>query len=131
MNILKFIREKIQTDPYLNKEIGNRIYFYETTENSDKSDSFIVLNEIDGIPSNYASDKYLAEDYLIQVDVECYTEEKAINITKKVRKLLWDLDMKNASSQMNNYFKATKRYVRSRRYEGIPKNEYYKGERVE
>ncbi|MFG6220516.1 hypothetical protein ACF741_01750, partial [Staphylococcus aureus] len=35
------------------------------------------------------------------------------------------------SSQLDAYFEETKRYVMSRRYQGIPKNIYYKNQRIE
>lgn len=131
MNILKLIRQIILEDPELEHAVGNRIYFYKPTEVADKSDSFIVLNSVYDSPSTFASNDYLSESWLIQVDVEAYTEQKVIDITKRIRRLMWNLDLKPTSSQLDEYFKETKRYVKSRRYEGIPKNQYYKGERVE
>lgn len=131
MNILKLIREIIINDPFLKQEVGNRIYFYKPTEVADKNNSFIVLNSVYDSPSTFASNDYLSESWLIQIDVEAYTEQKAIEVTKSIRRLMWDLDLKSTSSQLDDYFKETKRYVKSRRYEGIPKNQYYKGERVE
>lgn len=131
MNILKLIREIILADPFLKQEVGNRIYFYKPTEVADKNNSFIVLNPVYDSPSTFASNDYHSESWLIQVDVEAYTEQKAIDITKRIRRLMWNLDLKSTSSQLDDYFKETKRYVKSRRYEGIPKNQYYKGERVD
>ncbi|MEJ7312140.1 hypothetical protein WL385_13260, partial [Staphylococcus epidermidis] len=44
--------------------------------------------------------------------------------------LLFQMNMYQTSSQLDDYFKETKRYVMSRRYRGIPKNQFYKGERI-
>lgn len=131
MNILNTIRSIILDDTLLKTEIGNRIYYYETTENADVSKPFIILTPVDDDPSTFVSDKYLSETYLIQVDVESTNHQKTIDITNRIRYLLFANNMSQASSQLDNYFKQTKRYVMSRRYKGIPKNQYYKGERVE
>lgn len=131
MNILKYIKNIILNDPILASEVNNRIYYYEVTEVDDTSDAFVVLTPILDRPSTYVSDKYLSETYFFQVDVEAYNHQQTIDITKRIRYLLSNINLNQASSQLDDYFKATQRYVMSRRYRGIPKNKYYKGERVE
>ncbi|PCF86394.1 hypothetical protein [Staphylococcus intermedius] len=131
MNILNLVRSVIREDNLLRAELGDRIYFYELTENADVSKPFVVLTPILDEPSDFASDKYLSEEYLIQVDVESTNHQKTIDITKRIRLLLFINNMMQASSQLDEYFKETKRYVMSRRYRGIPKNQYYKGKRIE
>lgn len=131
MNILKYITNIIINDPILAPEVNNRIYYYEVTEVDDTSDAFVVLTPILDRPSTYVSDKYLSETYFFQVDVESYNHQQTIDITKRIRYLLSNENLNQASSQLDDYFKATQRYVMSRRYRGIPKNQYYKGERVE
>ncbi|MGW7955249.1 hypothetical protein [Staphylococcus xylosus] len=131
MNILKYIKNIILNDPILALEVNNRIYYYEVTEVDDTSDAFVVLTPILDRPSTYVSDKYLSETYFFQVDVESYNHQQTIDITKRIRYLLSNENLNQASSQLDDYFKTTQRYVMSRRYRGIPKNQYYKGERVE
>nr|CDL65130.1 hypothetical protein [Staphylococcus xylosus] len=131
MNILKYITNIIINDPILASEVNNRIYYYEVTEVDDTSDAFVVLTPILDRPSTYVSDKYLSETYFFQVDVEAYNYQQTIDITKRIRYLLSNENLNQASSQLDDYFKETQRYVMSRRYRGIPKNQYYKGERVE
>ncbi|MFP4921064.1 hypothetical protein ACJVVW_09595 [Staphylococcus coagulans] len=131
MNILNLVRGIITSDTQLNQIIGSRVYYYKVTENADVSKPFVVLTPILDEPSDFASDKYLSEEYLIQVDVESTNHQKTIDITKRIRLLLFINNMMQASSQLDEYFKETKRYVMSRRYRGIPKNQYYKGERIE
>lgn len=131
MNILKYITNIIINDPILASEVNNRIYYYEVTEVDDTSDALVVLTPILDRPSTYVSDKYLSETYFFQVDVESYNHQQTIDITKRIRYLLSNENLNQTSSQLDDYFKATQRYVMSRRYRGIPKNQYYKGERVE
>ncbi|WP_411848087.1 hypothetical protein [Staphylococcus xylosus] len=129
--MLKYITNIIINDPILAPEVNNRIYYYEVTEVDDTSEAFVVLTPILDRPSTYVSDKYLSETYFFQVDVESYNHQQTIDITKRIRYLLSNENLNQASSQLDDYFKATQRYVMSRRYRGIPKNQYYKGERVE
>lgn len=131
MDILKYVSEIISSDPIINSLINNRIYNYELTEVDDTSGPFIVLTPVYDKPSSYVSDKYLSETYLLQIDVETYNHQETIDITKRIRYLMWQKNMKQFSTELDKYFEQTRRYVMSRRYKGIPKNQYYKGERVE
>lgn len=131
MNILAYIREIIINDELIKSHVSNRIYFYEVSENADTTKPFIILSPVVDSPSSFASDKYLSETFTVQVDVETYKDQLTIDITKRVRYLLKEYGFYQASSVLDAYFKQTKRYVKSRRYEGIPKNKYYKGERIE
>ncbi|MCE5003559.1 hypothetical protein [Staphylococcus pseudoxylosus] len=131
MNILTYIREIIIKDEMINTHISNRIYFYEASENADTTKPFIILSPVVDSPSSFASNKFLSETFTVQVDVETYKDQLTIDITKRIRFLLKDYGFYQSSSLLDAYFKETKRYIKSRRYEGIPKNKYYKGERVE
>lgn len=131
MNILNYVYDVIKNDELIKQNIGNRIYFYTTSENADTSKPFVVLSPINDVPSTYNSDKYLSETYLIQVDVETYKDQLTIDITKRIRYLLMQHNLYQTSTQLDDYFKETKRYVKSRRYQGIPKNQYYKGVHIE
>lgn len=130
MNILNILRELIVSDAQLKEIIGSRVYYYEVPETSDTSKPFVVLTPINDDPSSFVSDKYLSESYFVQVDVETYKHQTTIDVTKRIRYLLFQMNMYQTSSQLDDYFKETKRYVMSRRYKGIPKNQFYKGERI-
>ena len=118
------------SDAQLKEIIGSRVYYYEVPETSDTSKPFVVLTPINDDPSSFVSDKYLSESYFVQVDVETYKHQTTIDVTKRIRYLLFEMNMYQTSSQLDDYFKETKRYVMSRRYRGIPKNQFYKGERI-
>ncbi|MBF7019215.1 hypothetical protein ISO99_04750 [Staphylococcus sp. 18_1_E_LY] len=130
MNILRYIYDLLINDDFIKANVANRIYFYEVTENVDTSKPFIILSPIYDTPSSFVSDSYLSETYNVQVDVETYKDQTTIDITKRVRKILFDNNFYQTASMLDDYFKETKRYVKSRRYEGIPKNQYYKGEHI-
>lgn len=130
MNILRYIYDLLINDDFIKANVAKRIYFYEVTENVDTTKPFIILSPIYDTPSSFVSDSYLSETYNIQVDVETYKDQTTIDITKRVRKILFDNNFYQTASMLDDYFKETKRYVKSRRYEGIPKNQYYKGEHI-
>lgn len=131
MNILDIVKDIIMADAQLQFYLQSRVYYYQVTENADVSKPFVVLKPILNQPSDFASDKYLSESYLIQVDVESTNHQITNDITKRIRYLLFNNNLVQASSQLDEFFEATKRYVMSRRYSGIPKNQYYKGEHIE
>ncbi|HCA7005265.1 TPA: hypothetical protein K8020_001840 [Staphylococcus pseudintermedius] len=131
MNILNLVKEIIMSDDQLQFYLQSRIYYYRVTENAEVSKPFVVLKPILDKPFDFVSDKYLSESYLIQVDVESTNHQITIDITKRIRYLLFANNLVQASSQLDEYFESTKRYIMSRRYRGIPKNQYYKGEHIE
>lgn len=131
MNILEEIKDVIQNDNLLSKFVGDRVYFYKLTENADGTDSFVIISPIYDTPSTFVSNKYLSVTFSVQIDVESYDNKTAIDIKNRIRHLMWQMNMEQFSTQLDDYFEETKRYVMSRRYRGIPKNKYYKGERVE
>lgn len=131
MNILTYIREILIEDDFIKAYISNRIYFYEISENADSKNPLIIISPIIDSPSSFASNKYLTETFTIQIDVETYNAQTTIDVTNRVRYLLKDFGFYQTSSMLDIFSKETKRYVKSRRYEGIPKNKYFKGERVE
>ncbi|MGW7889979.1 hypothetical protein [Staphylococcus xylosus] len=131
MKMLEEIKNVIQKDQLLNKLIGERVYFYKLTENADDTDSFVIISPIYDKPSTFVSNKYLTITFSVQIDVESHNHQIATDIKNRIRHLMWKIDMEQFSTQLDDYFEATKRYVMSRRYRGIPKNKYYKGERVE
>ncbi len=74
----------------------------------------LLLHLFTDLPSDFMSDKYLSEEYLIQIDVESSNNQKTIDITKRIRYLLYQQNLIQASSQLDAYFEETKRYVMSR-----------------
>lgn len=131
MNELQYILALIKDDELIKNYVGNNIFFYEISEKAEKEGALVIISPVYDKPSTYVSNKYLSETFTVQVDVETYKDELTLKITKRIRYILKQNNMHQMSSQLTDYFKETKRYVRSRRYQGIPKNKYYKGERIE
>lgn len=131
IDILEYLKGLIESDKYLKTILGDRIYYYEPTENTNTDNIFIILTPITDTPSDYVSDTYLSEIYTFQIDVEGYNRMDVVNVVKKIRHLLWENNLYQASSQLDLYSDVNKRYIMSRRYKGIPKNQYYKHEHIE
>ncbi|GAB1611784.1 hypothetical protein HB162lentus_04280 [Mammaliicoccus lentus] len=131
MNILMYIRELLLNDPFIKSQVDERIHFYKVGENTDTSQPFITITPIDGEPSTFVSDKYLSETFFVQVDVETYKHQKSLDIANRIRNVLWMNGFKQKGTEFDEPFEETKRYVLARKYLGIPKNKYYKGEPVE
>lgn len=131
IDILEYLKGLIESDKYLKTILGDRIYYYEPTENTNTGNIFIILTPITDTPSDYVSDTYLSEIYTFQIDVEGYNRMDVVNVVKKIRHLLWENNLYQASSQLDLYSDVNKRYIMSRRYKGIPKNQYYKHEHIE
>lgn len=131
MNILEYIQELILEDDYLQSIISDRIYFMKTTESSNTTKPFVLIRPISNDISTFVSDKYLSETFFVQIDVQSYKYNISLKIANRIRKILWNNGLKRYGTDFNEYFEETKRYVLARKYIGIPKNKYYKGERVE
>ncbi|UIF40179.1 hypothetical protein KP718_00035, partial [Staphylococcus aureus] len=54
---------------------------------------------------------------IIQIDVESSNNQKTIDITKRIRYLLYQQNLIQASSQLDAYFEETKLYVMARSYQ--------------
>ncbi|WP_413481887.1 hypothetical protein [Mammaliicoccus vitulinus] len=131
MNILMYIRELLLSDPFIKSQVDERIHFYKVGANTNTSKPFIILTPLDGTPSTFVSDKYLSETFFVQVDVETYKHQTSLDIANRIRNILWINGFRQKGTEFYEPFEETKRYVLARRYEGIPKNKYYKGGHVE
>ncbi len=131
MNILMYLRELLLNNNLIQQEIDNRIYFYKVGENTDTSKTFIIITPVDGEPSTFVSDKYLSETFFVQIDVQSSKYDTSLKVANRIRKILWANGFKQEDKEFNEHFEDTKRYVLARKYLGIPKNKYYKGELVE
>lgn len=131
MNILMYIRELLLSDPFIKSQVDERIHFYKVGANTNTSKAFIILTPLDGTPSTFVSDKYLSETFFVQVDVETYKHQTSLDIANRIRNILWINGFRQKGTEFDEPFEETKRYVLARRYEGIPKNKYYKGGHVE
>lgn len=131
MNILEYIRKLFVEDEYIKSLVEDRIHFIKTTESSDTTKPFILIRPLNNEPSTFVSDKYLSETFFVQIDVQSYKYNTSLKLANRIRYILWINGLKQNGNEFDEFFEETKRYVLARKYLGIPKNKYYKGEHVE
>lgn len=123
MDILETVYEILKDDPFISKEVGNRIEYYKYPESGDMSDPIIVMEEVTpDSPSDFADNTWLKEEYFIHIEVWVKGSggrKKRDAIAKQVRKLLWErLDFLQSGAMAPEYDKDTKVFRDARRYRG-------------
>lgn len=126
-DILNEIYEVLLEDNLVIEYIADRIFQDEVPESRTINQPYIILSELDEpIPREYASNTYLALDYLVQVDV--YVQENfdydgyivcrdlSYHISKVLRE---ELGLMHSASSQPEHDKDFKIYRRARRYEGV------------
>jgi hypothetical protein len=131
MNILDYLKELLIADKYIQTIVDDRVYFIRTTESSDRSKPFILIRSLNGEPSTFVSDTYLSETFFVQIDVQSFKYDISLKVANRIRKILWTNGFKQEGNEFDEYFEETNKHVLARKYIGIPKNKYYKGEPVE
>ena len=128
------IYELFLRDEYISKHIDDRIFQDEYPEHEAITHPYLILSEIDEpIPREYGSNKYMALDYLVQIDVyvpesqnyDGYTlcRDLSYYISKILRE---QLNLSHSGSSQPEYDKDFKIYRRARRFEGVFYLEEYK-----
>jgi len=126
--MLMTIYNALIEDELIVEKAGNRIKFYEYPEQSTLEELFVIIDPLDTpMPSDYADNKWLTEDYLVQIDVwsKVYDESRSLEIyydtkavAKRVQKIMWDLGFGNYGGGLDEYDSDYKIYRDARRYRG-------------
>lgn len=117
-DMLTEIYDLLLTIPLVKEKIGkNQIKFYEASERLDYSKPFILIDPIGVIESFvYGSDKELSQIMSYQINVESYDRKLTKQLSKEIKKCLFEHDFKQLSGGLDEYFKETNRFVDARRY---------------
>ena len=123
MDILETVYNALKSDSLINKEVGNRIKYYEYPAAGDISGPTIVLEEVDAPrPSDYADNEWLTEDYFVHIEVWIKGSggrKKRDTIANQIRNIMWKkLGFAQASSMQPEWDKDTNTYRDARRYRG-------------
>lgn len=114
-----FLYNELMKDEYIAQQAGGRIKFYEYPETGDVSGPHIVIDPLDvPLPAEFGDNQYLAEDYLLQVDVWTKDRATAEKLTKRVQDVLWNVNFPASGGAMNEYDKKTGIYRMAKRYRG-------------
>lgn len=95
-----------------------RIKFYEVPESLDTSKPFIVIDTPLGPPTSayYAANKEMSQTFSYQINVETTNRKLTNELSKEIKKIMWENDFIQLSGGLNTYFIETKRFVQARRY---------------
>lgn len=116
--VRKIIKDDEVVKPYVESEKdGLRIKYFEYPETADMEGSWIVLESIiNGLPSDYADDTWVAYDYLIHIEVWSRNREDNQVLATRIRDLLWENLKFKQSDSIDEYDLGI--YRDARRYEG-------------
>lgn len=112
-------------DEYIIGKVGNRIKFYEYPEAKDMTATHIIIDPLDiPKPGDFADNKWLTDDYLLQIDVWSKNIEERNIIAGKIREVLWNkLNLKQLAGGVDEYNKELDIFRDARRYRGKQYNE--------
>ena len=113
------IYDALKVDPLIQEKVGNRIKFYEYPSTGDITGPIIVIDPLDTpIPSDYADNKWLTEDYLYQIEVWSKSLEDTKMIADRIRQVMWSINFGQSGSGVDEWDKDTGIYRDARRYRG-------------
>ena len=112
-------------DEYIIEKVGNRIKFYKYPEAKDMTATHIIIDPLDiPKPGDFADNKWLTDDYLLQIDVWSKNIEERNIIAGKIREVLWNkLNLKQLAGGVDEYNKELDIFRDARRYRGKQYNE--------
>lgn len=107
-------------DKYIAEKAGNRVKFYEYPEAKDIVETHIIIDPLDiPQPGDFADNKWLTDDYLIQIDIWSKNMEERNTIARKIRKILWEeLNLRQLPGGIDEYNKEYDIFRDGRRYRG-------------
>lgn len=118
MDVLTMIYNELMKDEYIVAQAKGRIKFYEYPETGDVTAPYIVIDPLDSpLPSDYADDSWLTNDYMFQIDVWTKNRLITMKLSKHVQDALWNIGFP-ARGGVDEYDKDTKIYRVAKRYRG-------------
>lgn len=116
--MLNKIYESLIADELILEKVGNRIKFYEYPEAGDVKGPCIVIDPLDvPLPSDFADNTWLKEDYLYQIEVWSKSLTDTQTIAKRIQQIMWDLGF-GQNGGMDEWDKDFNIYRDARRYRG-------------
>lgn len=113
------IYDELMKDDYIVEQAAGRIKFYEYPETGDVTGPYIVIDPLDvPMPSDFADNTYLTEDYIFQIDVWTKNRLTTKKLAKRIQDILWKMNFPNSGGGMDEYDKESEIYRDARRYRG-------------
>lgn len=116
MDVLNRIYQALIADDYIQEKVKDRIKGYEYPATGDVTGPFIVIDPLDApLPSDYADDNWLTDDYLFQIEVWSKNRLITQELASRIRHVMWDLGFRQ-NSGINEFDEGI--YRDARRYRG-------------
>jgi hypothetical protein len=113
------IYDALKVDEGILTKVGNRIKFYEYPATGDITGPVIVIDPLDTpIPSDFADNKWLTEDYFYQIEVWSKSLADTESIAKQIQSVMWKEFGFAQKGGVNEWDKDTGIYRDARRYRG-------------
>ncbi|MGD7007622.1 hypothetical protein [Metabacillus sp. 84] len=118
--MLQTIYEALMADSLIKSKTENRIKFYEYPAAGDFSGAYIIVDPLDvPLPSDYADNQWLTDDYLFQIEVWSRSLEDTESIAKQIRNVMWTvLGFAQTGGGADEYDKDFGIFRDARRYRG-------------
>ncbi|MRX70847.1 hypothetical protein GJU40_01530 [Bacillus lacus] len=114
------IHEAFIADPLIASKVGKRIKFYEYPAAGDVSGPIIVIDPIaPPIPTDYADNDWLTEEYLFQIEVWSKSKTDTDAIAKRMQRIMWkEIGFGQSGSGVDEWDKDFGIFRDARRYTG-------------
>jgi hypothetical protein len=113
------IYDALKADPLIQEKVGNRIKFYEYPSTKNVSGPVIVIEPLDTpIPSDFADNKWLTDDYLYQIEVWSKVMSDTKSIAERIRQVMWSINFGQSGGGIDEWDKDFGIYRDARRYRG-------------
>lgn len=113
--------EAFKADTIIQEKVGDRIKFYEYPDTEDlKQGPIIVIDPLDPpLPSDFADNQWLTEDYLYQIEVWSRDRTDRNLIAKRIQNILWEqFNFGNYGGGVDEWDRDLEVYRDARRYRG-------------
>ncbi|PKR79187.1 hypothetical protein CEY16_05420 [Halalkalibacillus sediminis] len=117
--MLDEINEALIADELINEKCAGQIKFYEYPETSSLTDTHIIIDPLDPPkPSDYASNQWLMEDFIFQIEVWSKNKTDRDVVSKRIQSIMWTLNFGNSGGGLDEYDRDYKIFRDARRYRG-------------
>ncbi|KHE73155.1 hypothetical protein [Halobacillus sp. BBL2006] len=123
--MLNQIYEAMMADSYISGQASGRIKFYEYPETGSVTAPYVVIDPLaPASASDFADNTWLTDEYLYQIDVWTKDREITDKLSKRIRKVLWEIGLYEKRGQgVDEWDEDTGIFRIARRYEGKAYNE--------
>lgn len=116
--MLNKIYESLVADALIQEKVENRIKFYEYPETAILTDAHIIIDPLDvPIPSDFADNTWLKEDFLLQIEVWSKSLSDTQIVAKRIREIMWKLGFSQGGG-VDEWDKDLNIFRDARRYRG-------------